>query len=60
MVPPLVVALKDTNMTVKLAAERALMHVLQIHTQPATLNVRALARVPILSRAHVLGCCRTT
>uniref|UniRef100_A0A7S1C9J2 TOG domain-containing protein n=1 Tax=Bicosoecida sp. CB-2014 TaxID=1486930 RepID=A0A7S1C9J2_9STRA len=41
LVPPLLAAVKDTNISVKLAAERALLHVLQVHSHPETVAAYA-------------------
>ena len=38
LVPPLMTAVKGSNIRVKMAAERALLHLLEIHTRPATLD----------------------
>jgi hypothetical protein len=35
---PLLDAVKDPNIRVKMAAERCLMHVLEVHTRPETLD----------------------
>jgi hypothetical protein len=39
-VPQLAAAVRDSNAHVKLAAERAMMHALQVHTNPDVLAVR--------------------
>ena len=38
LVAPLLGAVKDTNIRVKMGGERALLHALQIHSRPATLD----------------------
>jgi hypothetical protein len=38
LVPPLLTTVKETNVAVKIASERALLHLLEIHTRPETLT----------------------
>ena len=38
VVPPLLAAVKDSNIRVKMCAERTLLHVLEINTRNATLD----------------------
>lgn len=46
LVPPLLEAVKSTNMSVKLASERSLLHLLQVHTRPETLTEFAKTMEP--------------